>query len=137
MDAEALERLAICGRLFDAWPNARPPNRDRTLIEYVNATRTVLLGDLPRAIQHAIDAGGDFLPPAGEILRRSIGHELGGQPVGTDRDEQFWFQRRLRDALERHRQRADRVPRLDPDRSIESNTRPMIEAGDVLRAEGE
>ncbi|HEU4428119.1 MAG TPA: hypothetical protein VFT98_05165, partial [Myxococcota bacterium] len=83
---EIPQRITICARILDAWPNARPTNRDRTLLEYVNATRGITVDRLPACVQLAIDAGGDFMPPAGELIRRATVHGLGGEPVGRDPD---------------------------------------------------
>jgi hypothetical protein len=115
---ELPDRLAACARILDAWPNARPLNRDRTLVEYVNATRGVPLERLGRVIQLAIDAGGDFMPPAGEILRRAATEALGGAPVGSDRDAAFWFQKRLRATLRRYQEAAERTAPLNPDQAL-------------------
>lgn len=114
-DEEALRRIATCARLFDAWPNARPWNRDRTLIEYANATRGVPLGDLDRCIQLAIDAGGDFMPPAGEVLRRAAIQSIGGPPIGNDADARFWHDSKVTRLLRVWSEQAAGVAPLNPD----------------------
>ena len=126
---EVVHRVAACARILDAWPNARPMNRDRTLVEYVNATRGVPLGQLAGVIQAAIDAGGDFMPPAGEVLRRAVSHTIGGKPVGTDRDAHFWYEKRLAEGLQELRYATAGVAMLDPDRAIEANSRPLLGSG--------
>jgi len=113
--SEIAERIAICARILDAWPNARPMNRDRTLLEYVNALRGVPLERLERCVQLAIDAGGDFMPPAGEVLKRAASGALGGPPVGTDRDEHFWHAKRVADTVRTYQRRAEQVLPINPD----------------------
>ena len=119
---EIVDRITTCARILDAWPNARPLNRDRTLVEYVNATRGMPLESLGRCVQLAIDAGGAWMPPAGEIVRQAAVQALGGPPVGTDRDEAFWHQKRVRDTVEMYRRRADRVAPLNPDAALPSGS---------------
>lgn len=115
-----LLRLSTCGRLLDAWPNARPPNRDRTLIEYLNATRGVPLERLGRCVQLCIEAGGDFIPPAGEVLRRAAAQAVGGRAIGTDPDAVYWHEKRVNRIVRKYLDRADRIAPLDPDAPIPS-----------------
>lgn len=73
IEADELKaRLRQCGRLLSAWPNARPANVDLTLLEYVNATRGVPVSQLGGLIEAAIQAGGEFMPPAGALMERVI-----------------------------------------------------------------
>lgn len=131
---EALARVAICARILDAWPNARPMNRDRTLVEYVNATRGVPLASLPACIQHAIDAGGDFMPPAGEVLRRAAVQALGGPVIGTDRDAHFWHEKRVADTLAAYR--PTDLLALDPERplvgQVSGHYAPSLPQGETI-----
>lgn len=61
-------RRVVMARLFDAWPMARSDSR--VLDEYVNATRAVPLRRLAAVVDDVIAKGGDFIPPAGEVIRR-------------------------------------------------------------------
>ena len=115
---ELAHRITVCARLLDAWPNARPLNRDRTLIEYVNATRGVPAGRLERCIQLAIDAGGDWLPPAGEVIKRAAVQGLGGPVVGTDRDALFWHEKKIAATVARYREFASYITPLNPDEPL-------------------
>lgn len=73
IEADELKaRLRQCGRLLSAWPNARPASVDLTLLEYVNATRGVPVLQLAGLIDAAIQAGGEFIPPAGALMERVI-----------------------------------------------------------------
>ena len=71
-EEELKARVRTCGRLLAAWPNARPASVDLTLLEYVNATRGVTLRELSDLISSCIQAGGEFIPPAGEIIGRVV-----------------------------------------------------------------
>ena len=121
---EIVERIATCARILDAWPNARPLNRDRTLLEYVNATRGVPIGRLGRCVQLAIDAGGDFMPPAGDVLKRAAVEALGGAPVGTDRDELYWHAKRVAETIRAYMRRAEAVMPLNPDALLPQGPKP-------------
>jgi hypothetical protein len=71
MDGEEIKlRVRECARLFAAWPNARPLSLDSTLMEFVNATRGVAIERLEGFVSEVIEAGGEFLPPAGAIVQR-------------------------------------------------------------------
>lgn len=129
-EGEIVDRIAVCARILDAWPNARPTNRDRTLLEYVNATRGVPLERLGQCVQLAIDAGGDFMPPAGDVLRRAAVQAAGGRPVGTDRDSLFWHEKRVAQTVERYRCLAERVAPLNPEEMLPSGpATPRLESG--------
>lgn len=128
-EAEIATRIALCARIFDAWPNARPMNRDRTLIEYVNATRGVPIERLGKCVQLAIDAGGNWMPAAGEILQRAAVQADGGAPVGTDREERFWHEKRVRQTVSLYMRRAEQIAPLSPDLSLHNGpTPPKLEA---------
>lgn len=108
-------RLAECARILDAWPNARPLNRDRTLVEYLNATRGVPLARLGACIQFAIDAGGEWMPAAGEVLRRAAVQGAGGPVVGTDPDRRYWHELAVSRTVAKYREAAERVASVNPD----------------------
>lgn len=112
---EIPQRITICARLLDAWPNARPTNRDRTLLEYVNATRGVPIAGLARCIQLAIDAGGDWMPAAGDVIRRAAVQASGGEPIGKDPDARYWHELRVSKTVERCRRLADLVLPISPE----------------------
>ena len=112
---EIAQRLADCARVLDAWPNARPMNRDRTLLEYVNATRGVALDKLPHCIQLAIDAGGDFMPPAGEILRRAAVQAAGVPLLSSDPDQRYWHELKVSRLVAERRDAADAVLPVIPE----------------------
>jgi hypothetical protein len=124
---EVARRVMICARILDAWPNARPTNRDRTLLEYVNATRGVAVEKLPRCIQLAIDAGGDFMPPAGEIIRRAAVQAAGGPLVGSDADRRYWHELKVSRLVQRCRDDADTILPVIPE---EIAGQPRLALGD-------
>lgn len=122
---EVGQRLVICARLLDAWPNSRPTNRDRTLVEYVNATRGVRLDRLPRCVQFAIDAGGEWLPAAGEVVRRAAVQGCGGPVVGTDPDARYWHELKVSRLVAQVREDAERVATLNPDVPLVDQSRQL------------
>jgi hypothetical protein len=128
MGAEALaQRLTICARILDAWPNSRPTNRDRTLLEYVNATRGVPLDRLPKCIQLAIDAGGEWMPAAGEVLRRSAVQALGGAPVGKDPDTRYWHELKVSKTVRGYAEAAELVGFVSPeDPMLDGHEQPKL-----------
>ena len=115
---EVAARIGICARILDAWPNARPLNRDRTLLEYVNATRGVAVEKLPACIQLAIDAGGEFMPPAGEVLRRAAIQAAGGPVVGSDPDARYWHERKVSELVALRREAAALVAPVIPEEVV-------------------
>lgn len=70
-ERELAMRARQCARILHAWPAARVNNMDHTLLEYVNATRAVPLEALRPMVDALISAGGEWLPPAGEVVKRA------------------------------------------------------------------
>ena len=112
---EIVQRVALCARILDAWPNARPLNRDRTLLEYVNATRGVPMKRLPRCVQLAIDAGGEWLPAAGEVLRRAAVQGAGGPVIGKDPDMIYRHEKLVSRTVQLYLSEADFIAPIYPD----------------------
>jgi hypothetical protein len=50
---------------------------------------------MPEVIDCCILAGGDFVPPAGEVVRRAASYLLGGEPAGKDPDEWYRFKKKV------------------------------------------
>lgn len=94
---EIAQRVRHLARLFAAWPGARVTSVDLTLLEYVNATRGVPLDVLPTLVQAVIDAGGEFLPPAGTLLERAA--RLYAERVSSGYHPALSPEERRRDAL--------------------------------------
>jgi hypothetical protein len=126
---EVAERLSVCARLLDAWPNSRPMNRDRTLIEYVNATRGVRLEHLGRCIQLAIDSGGEWLPAAGEIVHRAAVQSVGGPYKGSDTDRRYWHELKVSKIVAATRERSETVAVVNPDALPDRRERLALGSG--------
>ena len=106
---EILQRISVIGRIFAAWPNARPSNE--TILQYVNATRGIPLTDMDRFANCAIQWESDFVPPAGQIVFRAAmvaarerrlrreAEKPGGYSAASPEERDAWHARRISDAV--------------------------------------
>lgn len=131
---EIMQRAAILTRLWSAYPSAGRCS-EAMLVEYVNATRGLTPEDLERCVDGAIARGGEFLPSAGDVVRRAVEHKLGGPPAGEDKGDWFHFRAEVKKRLEDISQRNQAVPPLRQIKSAgDALALRRLEAG--LRQEG-
>jgi hypothetical protein len=108
---DILRRSAIVARLWNAYPSAGRCTEGQ-LLEYVNATRALEIAELERCIDLAIARGGEFIPSAGDVMRRAAEQIEGGPPAGEDKDAWFRFRAAVRDRLSHIAARTADVPPL-------------------------